>query len=125
MTQLEYRYTLGDQSWRLDFAKLTVDDYIEMKRVTGYGIAKLATEFDGMDPLALKATLWMARRKSGEDIAWDDPEMTFLVADLRIKPLRDDTVVDSGAGGGKGGEEDRPTKAPRAPRTRSRTSKTK
>lgn len=92
MKRLEYRYTLGDKSWTLDFAKLTVDDYIELKKVTGYNVTRLVTEYDDWNPLVLKAIVWMARRKSGEDITWDDPATSFTLTELDIKVLHDDTT---------------------------------
>ena len=122
---LENRYTLGDKSWTLDFDKLTVDDYIELKKITGYNVARLVVAYDDWDPLALKAVVWMARRKSGEDIAWDDPAMSFVVTELDIEALRDDTAPEAP---GTSGEKPGPTKAPRAPRPRTpktRTSRTK
>lgn len=126
MRNLEYRYTIGDKSWTLDFFSLTVDDYIAVKKVTGYRPGPFAVEVDAMDALALKAALWLARRKSGEDIAWTDPQMSFVVADLKVEVIADDTTSETAAEA-KAGEGSDPTKAPRAPRTRTprKTSKTK
>lgn len=121
MKHLEYRFTLGDKAWTLDIGPLTVDDYIELKKVTGYNVARLLAEFDDMNPLVLKAMVWLARRKSGEDIAWEDPEMSFTMADLQLKKLRDDTAPPVSATGG----EPVPTKARPARAPRTRTSKTK
>ncbi len=126
MKHLEYRFTLGDQAWTLDIGPLTVDDYIELKKVTGYNVARLLAEFDDMNPLVLKAMVWLARRKSGEDIAWEDPEMSFTMADLQIKKLRDDTApnadeeAQTNQGAGPVPTKARPARAPRT-----RTSKTK
>lgn len=91
MKRLEYRYTLDGKSWTLDFARLTVDDYIELKRVTGYNVTRLVSEYDDWNPLVLKAVVWMARRKSGENLAWDDPATSFTLTELDIKVLHDDT----------------------------------
>lgn len=116
LKHLEYRYTLGDQSWTLDWATLTVDDWIELRRITGYRYATLAGEHDQGDAMALKGMVWMARRKSGEgDLEWSDPSMSFVLTELRREILRDDMTPKAKQGQG---EEAGPTKAPRAPRTR-------
>jgi hypothetical protein len=126
MKNLEYRYTIGDTSWTLDFFALTVDDYIAVKKVTGYRPGQFAVEVDAMDALALKAALWLARRKSGEDIAWSDPAMSFVVSALKVEVVADDTTPDT-TPEAKAGQGADPTKAPRAPRTRTarKTSATK
>lgn len=125
MKHLEYQFTIGDKSWTLDIGPLTVDDYIELRNRTGFGVTRLLVAFDDMDPVVLKAMVWMARRKSGEDIAIDDPEMSFTMQDLRLKKVRDDT--ENAAQGKQAGEEPGPTRAPRAPRaqTSRKTSKSK
>lgn len=121
MKRLEYRYTLGDKSWTLDFARLTVDDYIELKKVTGFNVTRLVTEYDDWNPLVLKAVVWMARRKSGEDIAWDDPATSFTLTELDITVLHDDTASDTEPGDESGTEsadaKPRPTKARNARQT--------
>lgn len=132
MKHLEYRYTIGDQSWTLDIAALTVDDYIELKRITGYNVTRLAIEIDDMNPLALKGVIWLARRKSGDDIAWDDPGLSFRMADLNIEVVRDTTtgtpdesVDKEDRGDGEDTEPARPTKGPATARTtKPRTGKT-
>lgn len=117
MAHLEYKLTLGDTSWTVDFGTLTVDDFIELKKVTGYSTVQLAVQFDNRDALALKGLVWFARRKAGEAIQWDAPAMNFVLADLRVTTLHDTTVE------AEGGKKPVPTRARRAPRTQ--TSKTK
>lgn len=125
MKHLEYRYTIGGDSWTLDIAALTVDDYIDLKRVTGYNVARLAIEMDDMNPLALKGCIWLARRKSGEDIAFDDEALVFRMADLHIENVRDTTTPDaSDAAGAKPGPTTGPATARTPTRARKRTSKT-
>lgn len=121
---LEVKFTLADKSWTLDFASLTVDEYIAAKRVTGYRIPEWLAEYDRFCPLAIKAVVWLARRRTGENLQWDDPEMSFLVSDLRIETVRDTTAVEDAPDNGQEAAGAVPTKAPKAaPRTRTSKSK--
>ena len=79
-----YRYTVGEQSWELDWFDLTLDECTMLRRVTGYRYDELVAEHETGDPLATKALLWMARRKAGEaDLAFDDPSLTFSLRDFQ------------------------------------------
>lgn len=127
MKRMDIRCTIDDRSWTLDVAALTVDDYIALKKVAGYRPAEWAVELDRMDAAAVKAAVWLARRQAGEDIAWDDPEMSFKVSGLGIEVLRDTTSSAAADEAESTDVKPGPTRAPRAPRTRTtkKTSKTK
>jgi hypothetical protein len=88
--ELVYRYTVGDESVELDWYDLTIDECAELTRVTGYRYPVLAAEHDQGDALAVKAMLWMARRKNGEpDLAFTDESLKFAMRDFTRERVRD------------------------------------
>lgn len=106
--ELAYRYTVGEQSWELDWYDLTIDECAELTRVTGYRYPVLAAEHDQGDALAVKALLWMARRKSGEpDLSFTDDSLRFAMRDFSRERVRDSSQA---------GEESDPQQ-PAAPET--------
>jgi hypothetical protein len=99
--ELVFSYTIGDRTWELDWFDLTIDDCAELTKVTGYRYPVLAFEHDRGDALAVKALLWMARRKAGEpDLAFTDPTMNFAMRDFERRKVRDtseEEAAESGA----------------------------
>ncbi|MFF5988136.1 hypothetical protein [Prauserella flavalba] len=85
------KFTQGDASWRLDFHKVTVDEAIELRRLTGVRWAQLVWDLEAGDALALKTFLWLARRQAGETLEFDDPSLNFAMMDVEWKRL--DPVV--------------------------------
>jgi hypothetical protein len=96
--RLQYRYTVGERSWDLDWTDLTLDDFALLRRVTGYSYVQLCHEHDQGDALALKGVWWLARRRAGEDkLPFDDPSMNPRMGDFRRDVIRDD-FPDSASG---------------------------
>lgn len=87
---LIYRYTVNDRSWELDWFDLTLDELAELRRVTGYRASTLVVEHDNGDALAMKALLWMARRKAGEkDLDFNDESLKFTLREMHREVVRD------------------------------------
>lgn len=71
--QLVYRYTIDGRSWEIDWWDLEVDEFILMTKATGYRYPVLAFEHENGDFAAVKALVWIARRRAGEsDLQFDD-----------------------------------------------------
>lgn len=87
---LIYRYTVNGRSWELDWYDLTLDDLAELRRITGYRASVLVVEHDAGDALAMKAMLWMARRKAGEkDLDFTDESLAFTVREMHREIVKD------------------------------------
>jgi hypothetical protein len=78
--ELVYRYTIGDQSWDIDWWDIEVDEFIAIKKATGYTYPVLAFEHENGDFEAAKALVWIARRRAGE--------ITLAFEDVKLGKLR-------------------------------------
>lgn len=83
MKPLDYKFTLGESEWMLDFHAITVDESIELSKLTGTKWVQLCLDFDQGDALATKAFFWLARKKAGEQIAFDGAAMNFTWSQFR------------------------------------------
>lgn len=92
MKALDYHFILGESEWDLDFYAITVDESIEVCKLTGIRWVQLVHDFDQRDAIAVKAFFWLARKKSGEQIRFDSPLMNFKWSDFRCtaKAFSDD-----------------------------------
>lgn len=72
MKRLEYRFSVGEESWTVDFATLDVDTWIDLEKATGVKRRQLAGEFAEMSALAAKAAVYLGRRLAGERVDWAD-----------------------------------------------------
>lgn len=112
-TPLDYRFHLGDKSWELDFQAITVDESLELTKITGNRWMQLLSGFDQREPIAVKAFLWLARKKAGEDIEFHSEAMNFVWGEFDAEgPLYgsdDDSEV--GEQSDNAGEGADPTKA--------------
>jgi len=87
---MSIRFKLGESEWMLDFDTIKVDESIELCKLTGYKWGQLCKNFDNigeLDALAVKAFFWLARRKSGEKLAFDGEAMNFTWSQLRLEPV--------------------------------------
>lgn len=82
---LDYRFHLGESAWDLDFHSITVDESIELTKLTGSKWLPLINDFDQRDALAVKAFFWLARKKSGEQIQFDGEAMNFTWSQFRVE----------------------------------------
>ncbi|MEV5538475.1 hypothetical protein AB0L13_16590 [Saccharopolyspora shandongensis] len=98
MKPLNYRFRLGESEWDLDFHSITVDESIELRKLTGLRWLELCGDFDQGDALATKAFFWLARRKSGEKVTFDGEAMNFTWSNFRrelIPPALDESADDA------------------------------
>jgi hypothetical protein len=77
--ELVYRYTIGDKSWELDWWDIELDEFIAIKKATGYTYPVLAFEHENGDFEAVKGLVWIARRRAGETtLAFEDVKLGKL-----------------------------------------------
>ncbi len=98
MKRLEYRFSVGDQTWAVDFATLDVDSWIELEKATGLRRRRLAAEFFDMSALGAKAAIFLCRRLAGERIAYAD--VKFALDDFAFEQIAVD-VGEQAAGNGQ------------------------
>ncbi|MER5388377.1 hypothetical protein [Saccharopolyspora sp. NPDC002686] len=99
MKPLDFRFKLGESEWTLDFHSITVDESIELCKLTGCKWIQLCGDFDQGDALAVKAFFWLARRKAGEQLTFDGEAMNFRWADFGrelLRPVAADATEDTG-----------------------------
>lgn len=84
MKTLTVKFALDEDSWTLDFHKITVDEAIELRHRTGVKYAQLVMDLEEGDALALKAFLWLARVKAGEKVDYDDVTFTMMSLSWRV-----------------------------------------
>lgn len=65
------RFELNGRRYSFDQDVLSVDEAIDVKRHAGLTIASFLTGMRIGDPDAVKSLVWLARRRAGEDIAYD------------------------------------------------------
>lgn len=71
------RFTVGDKPpLSLDVFQLDLDESIALQVLTGRTFRELTFAVDAGDALALKAFYWVARRKAGDQVAYDDPSVS-------------------------------------------------
>lgn len=75
MSNLRYRFTLGDKAWEVDLSTLRINDWILLQEFSGRTRAQLLTGLESEDAISLKVVWWAARRASGEDVTLDSDEM--------------------------------------------------
>lgn len=86
------RFTVGDRHWLLDGSTIDVDESIAVQKITDRRWVDLCLGFDRGDAEAIKAFLWLARRRAGEDIDYHDPAMRFHWKDFSFQYLPADVV---------------------------------
>jgi hypothetical protein len=96
-TSLCYRFTLEDRAWEIDFATLTLNDWILLQEVSGRTRKQLLNGIEEEDAVALKVLWWAARRGIGEDVALDSDEMNPQWADFSVRPVPHLTQPDASA----------------------------
>lgn len=71
------RFTVGDQApLTLDVFQLNLDESIALETLTGRTFRDLTFGVDKGDTVALKVFYWVARRKTGEAVAFDHPSVS-------------------------------------------------
>lgn len=92
---MRIRFIHGDGSWELDLYDLDVDESIALQRLTGGRTwGDLCASMDLADAEAIKAFYWIARRRAGEDIAYNSPQMRFKWRDFTSQIVKDDATAE-------------------------------
>lgn len=82
------QFSIGDRTWVLDGSTIDIDESIAVQKVTERRWVELCLGFDHGDAEAIKALLWLARRRAGEDIGFHDPAMRFYWKDFSFRYLQ-------------------------------------
>lgn len=92
-----YRFTLEDRAWEIDFATLTLNDWILLQEFSGRTRKQLLGGIEEEDAIALKVLWWAARRGSGEDLTLDSDAMNPQWMDFSVHRVRQLTLSDTPA----------------------------
>ncbi|MCP2168135.1 hypothetical protein [Goodfellowiella coeruleoviolacea] len=95
MRELTYDYRLGESRYSLNLLDVTVDESIEVERLTGRGWTWLCAAHDRGEALAVKTFFWLARRHAGEAVEFAGPAMNFRWREFRAEIRRDQSTQDS------------------------------
>lgn len=92
MTRAEFEFRVGESSWALDFADITMSETIQLEKYVGRDITnvtfpRLAALFTEQSALARRAFFWLARVKSGEAIEYDSPVLDVKWSELVVTYL--------------------------------------
>ncbi|MFN2384139.1 MAG: hypothetical protein ABR559_07745 [Gemmatimonadota bacterium] len=71
------RFTLGGVEHDFDDDALDIEEACEVKRHTGLGVREFILGIRTGDPLALRAMMWLALRRTGETLLFTDVRGDF------------------------------------------------
>lgn len=98
------RIKVNDKAYEYDPDKLLVSEAIRLKAVSGLTVMAWHAGLKEGDPEALKALVWLAMTRAGEQVRYGD--LDFDLAGLDIE---DDQAEDAGGGDEEGSAAARPT----------------
>ncbi|MEV0085262.1 hypothetical protein [Saccharopolyspora sp. NPDC050642] len=95
MPRAEFEFRLGESTWPLDFADITMSETVQLEKLVGRDIPgvtfpRLAALFTEQSALARHAFFWLARVKSGEKLGYDSPVLNVKWSDLVVTYLGGD-----------------------------------
>lgn len=93
--QMRATFTIGDRHWSLDLFDLDLDESIALQKLTGRTWADLCVSLDVGDAEAVKAFFWVARRRAGEELAYNSPEMSPKWRDFTFRQEPTPSAVSS------------------------------
>lgn len=70
--------TVNGKTYEYDGSKLSVNEAILVLEKTGLGVKALMEALKELDPRAFKAVVFMAQRRAGEKIVWDDVDFDII-----------------------------------------------
>ena len=79
------KFRIGEQEYEtVDEDQLTLSEAVLVHQATGLGYASFYLALQGDDPQALRAMVWLVRRRRGErDVTLDDVD--FKLSDLHVE----------------------------------------
>lgn len=72
------QFRLNDTEYEFDQDKLPLSEAINVKLATGYGVQAFMHGITEMDPIALRAMVWLAKQRAGEAVRIQDIEFDVL-----------------------------------------------
>lgn len=75
--------------WILDLGLLTIDEGIELQKLTGLGPRQWVDALAEDDPRAVRFAFYLARKRAGEDIKFGDVTVNLFGMELTIVPEDD------------------------------------
>jgi hypothetical protein len=84
---VEYELTVGDKSWRLRMDDILVDEWCELEELSGMDAGELYARFLRIGMRSRKAFVYLARKKAGDGVPWDSPELNFRTGDFSFKDV--------------------------------------
>jgi hypothetical protein len=84
----EFELTVGDRSWRLSMGAITVGEWCELEELSGMDAAELLARFMTGGMRARRAMLYLARKRAGDPVPWDSPELTGVpVGEMTMRQI--------------------------------------
>jgi hypothetical protein len=84
---IEYEFTIAGRPWRLKMGDILIDEWCELEEIYGSGAVEILAHFYAGSMKARKAMVFLARKRAGEGVAWDSPEMNFRMAEFAMKDI--------------------------------------
>lgn len=87
------KFGLGDTEYEYDDTTMTVAEARIIKKHTAMGLRSWAMGLQDMDPDALVGLVFLAKRRSGEAVRWQDLDSMDIAA-ISIVPAEDEDDAD-------------------------------
>lgn len=87
------KFGLGDSSYEYDDTSMTVAEARIIKKHAGMGLRSWALGLQDMDPDALVGLVFLAKRRAGEAVRWQDLDNLDIAA-ISLVAEEDDADVD-------------------------------
>lgn len=91
MAKFEIKSGIADDGgpWTLDLGLLTIDEGIELQKLTGLGPRQWVDALTEDDPLAVRFAFYLARKRAGEQVKFADVVVNLFGMELSIIPEGD------------------------------------
>ena len=88
MAKFEIKSGMPDDGgpWTLDLGVLTIDEGIELQKLTGLGPRQWVDALTEDDPRAVRFAFYLARKRAGEDVKYGDVVVNLFGMELSIIP---------------------------------------
>lgn len=91
MARFEIKSGMTDQGpWVLDLGVLTIDEGIELQKLTGLGPRQWVDALTEDDPLAVRFAFYLARKRVGEEVRFAEVTVNLFGMELTILPEDDE-----------------------------------
>lgn len=85
---LEFEFTVGDRSWRLVLSEVTVGEWCELEELSGMDSGELLVRFQNLGIRARKALLYLARKRAGDGVPWDSPQLVDVpIGEMEMRQI--------------------------------------